>query len=126
MYLNPEHTAEERNEKFAQLAKQFQFPAVDYTGFEAELKHRWKKQLHIFEVPFYYIEYAMAQLGALQIWRNYLKNPAKALENYKKALSLGSSVSIPEIYEAAGIKFDFSEEIIQELMTFVKEQLNKL
>lgn len=126
MYLNPEHTAEERNEKFAELAKQFEFPAVDYTGFEAELKNRWKKQLHIFEVPFYYIEYAMAQLGALQIWRNYLNNPAKALADYKKALSLGSSVSIPEVYEAAGIKFDFSEEMIQELMTFVKEQLNNL
>ena len=108
------------------MAKEFQFPTVDFTGFEEELKHYWKKQLHIYEVPFYYIEYAMAQLGALQIWRNYNANPKKTIEDYKKALSLGSSVEINEVYKAAGIKFDFSEEMIKELMSFVKEELNKL
>lgn len=126
MYLNPSHTAAERNSKFAELAKQFQFPYVDFTGYEKELNNFWKKQLHIFEVPFYYIEYAMAQLGALQIWRNYKKDPKMAVENYKKALSLGSSVSIPEVYNAAGIKFDFSEEMIKELMDFAKAELKKL
>lgn len=126
IYLNPNHTAKERNDKFAELAKQFQFPFVDFSGLEEELRHFWKKQLHIFEVPFYYIEYAMAQLGALQIWRNYLSNPKSAIEGYKKALSLGSSVSIPEVYKAAGIKFDFSEDMIRELMDFTRGELEKL
>lgn len=126
MYLNPNHSAEERNNKFGELAKEFQFQTVDFNGYEDFLKNFWKKQLHIFEVPFYYIEYAMAQLGALQIWRNYKKDPAKALEDYKKALAIGSSVSIPEVYEAAGIKFDFSENMIKELMDFVREELNEL
>ncbi|WP_027625564.1 M3 family oligoendopeptidase [Clostridium lundense] len=126
LYLNPQCSKEERNNKFLEMAKEFQFPTVDFTGFEEELKHYWKKQLHIYEVPFYYIEYAMAQLGALQIWRNYNIDPKKAIEDYKKALSLGSSVGIREVYEAAGIKFDFSEEMIKELMSFVKEELNKL
>lgn len=126
LYLNPQCAAEERNNKFLEMAKEFQFPTVDFTGFQEELKHYWKKQLHIYEVPFYYIEYAMAQLGALQIWRNYNANPKKAIEDYKKALSLGSSVEIKDVYEAAGIKFDFSEEMIKELMSFVKEELSKL
>ncbi|WP_234123748.1 M3 family oligoendopeptidase [Clostridium hydrogenum] len=126
MYSHPEHSAEERNEKFAEMAKQFQFQTVDFSGYEDALKNFWKKQLHIFEVPFYYIEYVMAQLGALQIWRNYKKDPKRAIESYKKALSLGSSVSIPEVYAAAEIKFDFSENMIKELMEFVKSELDKL
>ncbi|KAJ52587.1 oligoendopeptidase F [Clostridium tetanomorphum] len=126
LYLNPNSSIEERNNKFLEMAKEFQFPTVDFSGYEEELKHFWKKQLHIYEVPFYYIEYAMAQLGALQIWRNYNTNRKKAIEDYKKALSLGSSVSIDQVYNKAGIKFDFSEQMIKELMDFVKEELNKL
>lgn len=126
MYSHPEHSAEERNEKFQEMAKEFQFQTVNFSGYEDALKNFWKKQLHIFEVPFYYIEYAIAQLGALQIWRNYKKAPRETIENYKKALSLGNSVPIPEVYEAAGIKFDFSENMIRELMQFVKDELQKL
>lgn len=126
MYSHPEHSAEERNKKFSELAKEFQFETVDFSGYGDILKNFWKKQLHIFEVPFYYIEYVMAQLGALQIWRNYKKDPKKAIESYKKALSLGNSVPIPEVYAAAGIKFDFSESMIKELMEFVKDELKKL
>lgn len=125
MYSNPQHSAEERNKKFGEMAKEFQFQTVDFSGYEDILNNFWKKQLHIFEVPFYYIEYVMAQLGALQIWRNYKKDPKGTIENYKKALSLGNSVSIPEVYAAAGITFDFSEEMINELMEFVKEELAK-
>ena len=77
--------------------------------------------LHIFEIPFYYIEYAIAQLGALQMYKQYKENPKQALENYKKALSLGSSKSLTEVYEAAGIRFDFSSETIKELMAFVEK-----
>ncbi|WP_142311330.1 M3 family metallopeptidase, partial [Bacillus pseudomycoides] len=79
--------------------------------------------LHIFEVPFYYIEYAIAQIGALQMYKQYKENPQQALQNYKKALSLGSSKSVKTVYEAAGIRFDFSDETIKDLMCFVEEEL---
>ena len=73
----------------------------------------WQKQLHLFEVPFYYIEYGMAQLGAIAVWRNYKKDPRRTLEQYKAALAAGSTRTIPEVYWAAGIRFDFSEEYIR-------------
>jgi len=76
-------------------------------------------------VPFYYIEYGMAQLGALSVWRNYLNNKPAAVEAYKKALSLGYTKTIGEIYETAGIKFDFSEAYIKSLMEFVNTELKK-
>jgi oligoendopeptidase F len=80
----------------------------------------------LFEVPFYYIEYGFAQLGAIAVWRNYKKNPKQAIEDYKKALALGYTASIPEIYKAANVKFDFSPGYIKELMNFVKEEYDKL
>ncbi|GBF10690.1 M3 family oligoendopeptidase [Tepidibacillus infernus] len=126
IYLNPEHSAEERNDQFKEIALSLSQHYEDWSGYEEELRHRWKAQLHIYEVPFYYIEYAIAQLGAVQIWKQYKENPEQALANYKKALSLGSSRPLPEIYEAAGIKFDFSEAMIKELMEFVREELNQL
>lgn len=126
IYLNPESTSEERNSKFAEIAKQFTYSFVDWTGYEENLANRWKAQLHIFEVPFYYIEYAIAQLGALQIWRQYKINPKTAIENYKKALSLGASASLGEVYKTAGISFDFSEKMIKELMEFTWNELEKL
>lgn len=126
IYLHPESTCQERNSKFAEIAKQFTYPSVDWTGYEENLAHRWKAQLHIYEVPFYYIEYVIAQLGALQIWRQYKINPRAAVENYKKALSLGASVSLVEVYKAAGISFDFSEKMIKELMEFTWSELEKL
>lgn len=126
IYLNPTSTADERNNAFAQIAKEYVYPSVDWTGFEANLKHRWKSQLHIYECPFYYIEYCIAQLGALQIWKNYIENPKQAIENYKKALSLGCSKSLSEVYAEASIKFDFSEDMIKDLMDFVWKELEKL
>ena len=126
IYLNPESSDKERNSKFAEIAKQFVYSFVDFTGYEENLKHIWKAQLHIYEVPFYYIEYAIAQLGALQVWRQYKLNPKNAIENYKKALSLGCSVPLREVYKVAGISFDFSEKIIKELMEFTWNELEKL
>jgi oligoendopeptidase F len=82
--------------------------------------------LHLFEVPFYYIEYGMAQLGAIAVWRNYKQNPKQALDNYKKALSLGYLKTIPELYKAAGIKFDFSPVYVKELADFVKKEYEAL
>jgi oligoendopeptidase F len=87
---------------------------------------QWQNQLHIFEVPFYYIEYGMAQLGAIAIWRNYKRNPEKALDAYEAALRLGYTKSIPEIYKIAGIEFNFSQDYVKELADFVKDELEKI
>jgi oligoendopeptidase F len=80
----------------------------------------------LYEVPFYYIEYGMAQLGAIAVWRNFKQNKAKGLEGYMNALKLGYLKTIPEIYEAANVKFDFSKAYIKELMSFVRAELEKL
>ncbi|MBP3950430.1 M3 family oligoendopeptidase [Bacillus suaedae] len=126
LYENPTHTAEQRNEKYRELMHSIDSETVDWTGYEKWAKTNWLKVLHIFEVPFYYIEYVIAQLGAVQLYKQYRENPDEALTNYKHALSLGASKSLPEIYEAAGIKFDFSEEMIKELMIFLEGELDKL
>ncbi|MDA2491329.1 M3 family oligoendopeptidase [Bacillus cereus] len=125
LYENPSHTSEERNEKYLQLQKHYQSSVIHIDGYENWIATSWLPVLHIFEVPFYYIEYAIAQLGALQMYKQY-KEDQQALENYKKALSLGSSQSIKEVYDAAGIRFDFSGETIKELMLFVEKELELL
>ena len=126
LYENPTHTSEERNEKYLQLQKHYQSSVIHIDGYENWIATSWLPVLHIFEVPFYYIEYAIAQLGALQMYKQYKEDPKQALENYKKALSLGSSQSIKEVYDAAGIRFDFSGETIKELMLFVEKELELL
>ncbi|MFB6432428.1 M3 family oligoendopeptidase [Bacillus thuringiensis] len=126
LYENPSHTSEERNEKYLQLQKHYQSSVIHIDGYENWIATNWLPVLHIFEVPFYYIEYAIAQLGALQMYKQYKEEPKQALENYKKALSLGSSQSIKEVYNAAGIRFDFSGETIKELMLFVEKELELL
>jgi len=126
MYENPNHTAKERNEKYLELHNTYQSKVVNIEGYENWIATGWLPVLHIFEIPFYYIEYAIAQLGALQMYKLYKENPKQAIENYKKALSLGSSRSLTEVYEAAGIRFDFSGETIKELMLFVEGELESL
>ncbi|MED1303610.1 oligoendopeptidase F [[Bacillus thuringiensis] serovar konkukian] len=126
LYENPTHTSEERNEKYLQLQKHYQSNVIHIDGYENWIATSWLPVLHIFEVPFYYIEYAIAQLGALQMYKQYKEDPKQALENYKKALSLGSSQSIKDVYDAAGIRFDFSGETIKELMRFVEKELEVL
>ena len=99
---------------------------VNWEGYEINRLNTWQKQLHIFELPFYYIEYGMAQLGAIAIWKNYKENPTLTIQQYKDALSAGYTVSVPKIYELAGIKFNFSEDYISELMTFLQQELQKI
>lgn len=125
IYTNPEHTPEERLEHFSELMDRFGV-GFDYTGLEREKQIAWMRQLHIFEVPFYYIEYGMAQLGALAVYKNYKENPAKAVEAYQNFLNLGYTKPTNELYEAAGVKFDFSEAYIREIVEFVKEELKAL
>jgi oligoendopeptidase F len=124
IYTHPTHTAEERKAYWVQLSKDFGTGLVNWDGLEEMRNYSWQKQLHLYEVPFYYIEYGMAQLGALSVWRNYLQQPEKAIAQYKEALALGYTKTIGEIYATAGIKFDFSATYIKELMSFVKGQLN--
>ncbi len=126
LYLHPGHTVEERYSNWQTIMQDFGSGVIDYSGLEAQLKRRWQVQLHIYEVPFYYIEYGFAQLGAIAVWRNYKTNPKQAIEQYKQALALGYTKSIPEIYSAAGIKFDFSPAYIKELMDFVKAEYDKI
>lgn len=126
LYTHSKHTHTEREEKWLEFMDQFSDDITDWSGFEDSKKITWQKQLHIFEVPFYYIEYAMAQLGAIAVWRNYKKNPEQALNSYKTALGLGYSKTIGEVYEAAGIRFDFSREYLKELFMFLQEEIEKL
>jgi oligoendopeptidase F len=123
VYENKNHTHEERAAAWTRIMSKFEPGVISWDGFEDVQKNNWQKQLHIFEVPFYYIEYGMAQLGAIAVWRNYLADPEKALNSYEAALKLGYTQPIGKIYEAAGIKFDFSQEYVRELVNFVKEQL---
>ncbi len=125
IYSNPSHTDQERKDYWFQLSKDFGTGMVDWSGYENIQAYTWQKQLHLYEVPFYYIEYGMAQLGALAVWRNYLNNKAKAIAQYKEALSLGYTKTIGEIYKTAGIEFNYTENYIKELMAFVKEELDK-
>jgi oligoendopeptidase F len=126
IYTNPGHNAADREEAFKQIYTRFGHGFTNWDGLEKEFANVWQKQLHLFEVPFYYIEYAIAQLGAIAIWKNYKENPEKALQQYLDALSLGYSKPINEIYETAGIKFDFSLSYVEELASFVKDELQKL
>ena len=125
IYSNPAHTAQERKDYWLQLSKDFGTGMIDWTGYENIQAYTWQKQLHLYEVPFYYIEYGMAQLGALAVWRNYLNNKSKAIAEYKAALSLGYTKTIGEIYKTAGIEFNFTESYIKELMAFVREELER-
>jgi len=125
IYLHPNHSAEERRNAFVRIQERFN-AGVDWSGLEELRKIRWQQQLHIFEVPFYYIEYGMAQLGALAIYKNYRTDREKALRQYQDFLNLGYSKPVKEIYQAAGINFDFSESYLLELTDFVKDELEKL
>ncbi|HEY6160516.1 MAG TPA: M3 family oligoendopeptidase, partial [Bacteroidia bacterium] len=126
VYENPGHTLEQREKKWLELTSEFHGNVIDWSGFEHYKKRYWQGQMHLFEVPFYYIEYGFAQLGAVAVWRNYKKNPEKALDAYQAALSLGYTKSIPEIYATAGIRFDFSREYVKELVDFIMSEMEKV
>jgi oligoendopeptidase F len=125
IYENPTHTLQERSAYWTQLANDFGTGLVDWTDHEVLIACSWQRQLHLFEVPFYYIEYGIAQLGALGVWKNSLENLPKAIEDYKNALRLGYTKTIPEIYKTANIRFDFTEGYLKELADFVKEELSR-
>ncbi len=125
IYENPNHKEEERSKRWMEIFFEFSEGIIDYSGLDKFLENSWQKQLHLFEVPFYYIEYGIAQLGAIGLWMQYKKDPEKALDNYINTLSLGATKTLPELYKAAGLQFDFSSKNIKILMEFVNEQMVK-
>ena len=126
IYENANHSENQRTEKWLQLCQEYGTGLTDWTGFEAMQANSWQRQLHLFEVPFYYIEYGIAQLGALAVWKNSIHDFKGTIEKYKTALAFGYTKTLPELYNAAGIKFDLSENYLSELVDFVKLELSKL
>jgi oligoendopeptidase F len=101
-------------------------PDWDWSGLEQEKRTIWHSQLHVFQAPFYYIEYGMAQLGAVQLWANAIKDQAGAVAAYRHALTLGGTVSLPEMYSAAGIRFAFDAEMLGMAATLIEQTLAEL
>jgi oligoendopeptidase F len=126
IYENPGHNEKERKTAWLETYDRFSDNIMNWIGLDAQKAYLWQKQLHLYEVPFYYIEYGMAQLGAIGIWRNYKKDPKQTIEQYLHALALGNTLSINDLYAVAGVKFDFSEQYISELLSFVLEEIRML
>lgn len=126
IYTHPAHTLDERAENWRAIVNEFTPINLDVTGLEEYRRFSWQRQLHLFEVPFYYIEYGIAQLGAIGLWKQFKENKEQAVQNYINALSLGGTRTLPELYEAAGLKFDFSPNHISELMLFVQREMEAL
>ena len=125
IYTHPGHSQKERSDEWI-LLRQKLGGGEDWTGLEEVRRSLWHRQLHIFEVPFYYIEYGIAQLGALQVWKNVREKGAAGVAAYKKGLSVGGSQTLPDIFKSAGIHFDFSLKMIEPLMDEVQKELQRL
>lgn len=126
IYENPDHTEEERAAQWVSILEEFSSPVIDFSGLDEYRKFAWQRQLHLFEVPFYYIEYGIAQLGAIGLWQQYKQDSEAAIKNYITALKLGGTKTLPELFKAAGLQFDLSPAHIQQLMLFVKQELDNL
>jgi oligoendopeptidase F len=126
IYTSPDGgNAAARDAMWLQLRRRFE-RGVDWTGLDQERVARWYRQLHIFMYPFYYIEYGIAQLGALQVWRNSLADPAAAVARYREALALGAVRRLPEIYSTAGARLIFDAAGIKELVQLVETRIEQL
>jgi oligoendopeptidase F len=127
LYENPEAGAEPAalDRKWTELHERF-IPDIDWSGLEETLKIGWQKKLHIFQVPFYYVEYGLAQLGAVQVWKKSLNDKAKTVADYRKALAMGGTASLPELYAAAGAKFAFDEATLAEAVGLVEQKIADL
>jgi oligoendopeptidase F len=126
LYTHPKHTPEERKAQWIAIHQRFTSPILDWQGLDQQRAYLWHRQLHIFHYAFYYIEYGIAQLGALQLWLQARENPARALKNYRNALALGGTKPLPELFKAAEIKFEFSRSTLEPLMKALGEEMAKL
>jgi oligoendopeptidase F len=125
LYSHPGHSRSERHQAWLALMDRFGGD-VDWSGYEKARAQLWHRQLHIFLHPFYYVEYGIAQLGALQMWANAQQNRAKALAAYQRALALGGSVPLPELFSTAGCRFDFSAQTVKPLAAMLRSELARL
>ena len=125
IYTHPGHTRAERSAAWLELMARFG-GQMDWQGYEAARANLWHRQLHIFIHAFYYIEYGIAQLGALQVWANSKRDQAQAMNDYKRSLALGGSRPLPELFAAAGCKFEFSRDTMAPLVALVRRELAKL
>ncbi|WP_276479543.1 M3 family oligoendopeptidase [Paraflavitalea pollutisoli] len=126
VYENPNHTEAERATRWMEILNEFSSNVIDFSGLDNYRTHSWQRQLHLFEVPLYYIEYGIAQLGAIGLWMQFRKNKEAALDNYMRALSLGGTRTLPDLYRAAGLEFNFSPQRIKVLMEFVQEEMEAI
>jgi len=101
-------------------------PGVDWSGLEDALKTGWQRKLHIFEEPFYYVEYGLAQLGAVQVWRNALADRPRAVADYRRALSLGGTVPLPQLFATAGARLAFDAGILREAVSLIEQTMSDL
>jgi len=126
LYSNPNHTEEERSDKWVEIFNEFTSPVLDVSGLEEYRRYFWQKQLHLFEVPFYYIEYGIAQLGAIGLWKQFKESKEQALNNYITALAQGGTRTLPDLFRSAGLHFDFSPAVVGNLMSFVHSEMQAL
>ncbi len=122
IYTHPGHSRADREEAWIAVFRRFA-PEIDYGGREEVEASLWHRQLHLFLVPFYYVEYAIAELGALQVWRGAARDGAAAVRRYRDALALGGSRPLPELFAAAGAEFDFTEKTLAPLMSAIAEEM---
>jgi oligoendopeptidase F len=125
IYSHPGHSRAERQKAWLELMDRFA-GNVDWNGYDEARANLWHRQLHIFIHPFYYVEYGIAQLGALQVWANSKRNKAQAISQYHRALGLGGSRPLPELFQAAGCPFDFSSQTVRPLLQLVSDELGRL
>jgi oligoendopeptidase F len=125
LYTHPDHTCADRAAAWLALMERFGGD-VDWSGWEEARSFLWHRQLHIFLHPFYYIEYGIAQLGALQVWANSRRDPVGALAAYQRALALGGSRPLPELFAAAGCPFEFQRDRLRPLVALVRAELAQL
>ncbi|MBD0278311.1 MAG: M3 family oligoendopeptidase [Flavisolibacter sp.] len=126
VYEHPQHTLDERAEIWRSIMNEYTPINLDVSGLEEYRRFSWQRQLHLYEVPFYYIEYGIAQLGAIGLWKQFKEDKQKATNNYMNALQLGGTKTLPELYKAAGLQFNFSPDYVSELMLFVHGELEKV
>jgi len=127
VYTHPEEAMEPENcdAQWNSLWQRY-LPGVDWTGLKDIRETGWHRKLHIFHIPFYYIEYGLAQLGAVQVWRNSLNDAVKALDNYRAALALGNTRPLPELFDAAGAKLAFDPVTLGEAVALIEQTLDEL
>jgi oligoendopeptidase F len=125
VYTHPEHSRAQREAAYLELMDRFG-GTVDWSGWEKMRAHSWHRQLHIFIHPFYYVEYGIAQLGALEVWANSHRDKVESLKKYKQALALGGSRPLPELFHTAGCSFQFDAGTIKPLIQLASSELRKL